>query len=95
MCLGIPAQVIRLDPQQPRCATVSVGGVERAVNLSCVLEPGVPPESLLGSWVLVHVGFAMARIDEAEAARTLALLAELGEAQEELQRMGGNERAQP
>lgn len=87
MCLGIPAEIIRLDPAQPRCATVSVAGVERAVNISCVLADGEPPESLVGSWVLVHVGFAMARIDADEAARTLELLAELGEAQEELERL--------
>lgn len=87
MCLGIPAQVIRLDPEQPRLATVSVAGVERSVNIACVVEPGTGPEALIGSWVLVHVGFAMARIDAQEAQRTLELLAELGEAQEEIDRL--------
>lgn len=87
MCLGIPAQIIRLDEQEPKLATVSVAGVERDVNIACVLEPGGSPQALIGSWVLVHVGFAMARIDEVEAQRTLELLAELGEAQEELDRM--------
>ncbi len=91
MCLGIPGQIIALDPDQPRLAMVSVAGVERAVNISCVLGAGEDPASCLGAWVLVHVGFAMARIDEAEAARTLELLTELGEAQEELRRMQGEE----
>ena len=48
-----------------------------------------PPESCVGDWVLLHVGFAMSRIDEAEAAETLRILTELGEAQAELDAMEG------
>jgi hydrogenase expression/formation protein HypC len=51
------------------------------------VDEDYPPASCVGAWVLVHVGFAMSRIDEEEAARTLALLAELGEAQQELAAM--------
>jgi hydrogenase expression/formation protein HypC len=52
-----------------------------------VIDDQHPVESCIGDWVLVHVGFAMSRIDEDEAARTLAVLAELGEMQQELEAM--------
>lgn len=87
MCLGIPGQIVELDPHRASLATVSVSGVRRQVNIACVVDDAHPPESCLGAWVLVHVGFAMSRIDEAEAARTLAILTELGEAQAELMAM--------
>ena len=66
---------------------VDVAGVRRTVNISCILDEQHPPEACLGEWVLVHVGFAMSRIDPEEAQRTIALLAELGEAQGEIQAM--------
>lgn len=81
MCLGIPGQVIEISDARQRLARVEVGGVRREVNLACVCQPGQAPEELLGSWVLIHVGFAMARISEAEAAATLELLDQLGEAE--------------
>ena len=61
--------------------------MRRTVNTSCILDEQHPPEACLGEWVLVHVGFAMSRIDPEEAQRTIALLAELGEAQGEIQAM--------
>jgi len=83
MCLGIPGQIIELiDPEQ-LLATVDVAGIKRPVNITCIVDEHHPPESCLGDWVLVHVGFAMSRIDAAEAARTLAILDELGELQQE------------
>jgi hydrogenase expression/formation protein HypC len=84
MCLGIPGQIVALDPIHAALATVQVSGVKRQVNIACIVDDAHPPESCLGDWVLVHVGFAMSRIDEAEAARTLEILTELGEAQAEL-----------
>jgi hydrogenase expression/formation protein HypC len=87
MCLGIPGQIVALDAVHPSLATVAVGGVRRQVNIACIVDDEHPPESCLGDWVLVHVGFAMSRIDEAEAARTLEILTELGEAQAELTAM--------
>ena len=66
---------------------VDVGGVKRTVNIACIVNEDHPVASCLGDWVLVHVGFAMARIDEAEAARTLALLTEMGEMQAEFEAM--------
>jgi hydrogenase expression/formation protein HypC len=67
-------------------AMAEVGGVRRPVNVSFILDDR-PAEACIGEWVLIHVGFAMARIDEEEAMRTLALLQELGEMQAELDAM--------
>ena len=84
MCVGIPARVVALDSAGPHSATVEVEGVQRAVNTILVdTEEGTEPLAV-GDWVLLHVGFAMSRIDADEAAKTLALLTELGEAQAEL-----------
>ena len=87
MCLGIPGQIVGLDPDQAMLATVEVSGVRRAVNIACIVDEAHPRATALGAWVLVHVGFAMSRIDEREAAQTLAILTELGEAQAELAAM--------
>jgi hydrogenase expression/formation protein HypC len=81
MCLGIPAQIVQIDDAERMLATVEVGGVRRQVNIICIVDAEHPPESCVGDWVLLHVGFAMSRIDEAEAAETLRLLTELGELQ--------------
>jgi hydrogenase expression/formation protein HypC len=72
MCLGIPGRVVEFTGKSQ--AAVDVGGVRRQVNMACV-------QAAIGDWVLVHVGFAMARIDEREAAQTLAILEELGDVQ--------------
>jgi hydrogenase expression/formation protein HypC len=87
MCLGIPAQIVRIDDADRMLATAEVGGVRRQVNVICIVDSDHPPESCVGDWVLLHVGFAMSRIDEAEAAETLRVLTELGEAQAELSAM--------
>ncbi len=87
MCLGIPGQIIALTDRENLVATVDIGGVRRDVIITCVVDDEHPPESCVGNWVLVHVGFAMSRLDEAEAARTLALLAALGDMQAELDAM--------
>jgi len=78
MCLGIPARVVRIDDAERMLATVEVGGVRRQVNIICIVDDEHPPGSCVGDWVLLHVGFAMSRIDEAEAAATLRVLSELG-----------------
>ena len=66
-------------------AMAEVSGVRREVNVACVAEG--PLQGLIGEWVLIHVGFAMSRIDAEEAARTLEALRDLGEAQETLEQM--------
>jgi hydrogenase expression/formation protein HypC len=83
MCLGVPGQIVAIDDVAKKLAMVNVAGIRRQVNIACIVDATHPVESCIGDWVLVHVGFAMARIDEAEAAETLRLLTELGEAQAE------------
>jgi len=87
MCLGIPGRIVAIDDAQRKLATVDVSGVKRQVNVACIVSDDHPVESCVGDWVLVHVGFAMSRIDEAEAAATLKVLTELGEAQAEMEAM--------
>lgn len=87
MCLGIPGQIIRIDDAAKKLATVDVCGVKRKVNIACIVNEEHPTEKCVGDWVLVHVGFAMSRINEEEAALTLKVLAELGEAQAEIAAM--------
>ena len=72
MCLAIPGQILEITDEANRLARVDVVGVRRTVNVG--LLDGVQP----GDWVLIHVGFALSRIDEEEAAATLRLLREMG-----------------
>ena len=88
MCLGIPGQIVALSETDPSLAVAEVSGVRRDVNIACVAPVDKPLDALIGSWVLIHVGFAMSQIDEAEAARTLALLHDLNELEEELDAFG-------
>ena len=87
MCLGIPGQIEEVTDADRLLAMVNVGGVMREVSLSCIVEDAESLQRYVGEWVLVHVGFAMSVIDEEEAASTLKILEELGEAEEELAAM--------
>jgi hydrogenase expression/formation protein HypC len=89
MCLGIPGRIVAIDDAEAMLATVEVGGVRRRVNIACIMDETKPAEACIGTWVLVHVGFAMARIDESEAKETLRLLDELAEMRDELEAMRG------
>lgn len=91
MCLGIPGKIVSISDPEQQLGMVDVGGVKRAVNLSCITESGESLEKHIGSWILVHVGFAMSVINEEEAKRTLEVLTELGEMQEELAAMEASE----
>jgi hydrogenase expression/formation protein HypC len=84
MCLGIPGQIVAISDAENMLGIVDVSGVRREIHLACIVDDAHPIEACIGDWVLVHVGFAMSRIDEAEAAQTLVLLAELGELEDEL-----------
>lgn len=77
MCLGIPGQIVEIIDVKCKLAIVNVAGVKRQVNIACIVDEQHPPESCIGDWVLVHVGFAMNRINEQEAAETLQLLQEI------------------
>ena len=79
MCLAIPAQVVEIVDERNRLAQVEVAGVRRTVNVALLDDEGVDA----GDWVLVHVGFALSKVDEEEAVATLALLQQLGEAYEQ------------
>ena len=87
MCLGIPGRIVAIVDETTQIALADFDGVRRKVNLTCVLDGQQTAGELLGSWVLVHVGFAMSLIDEHEAAETLAILNQLGEVQDELAAM--------
>lgn len=86
MCLGIPGQIIAVTDEDRMLAMVEISGVQREVNVSCIADDA-PIEQLIGAWTLVHVGFAMSRIDEEEAAHTLQALHALGEVDETLDSM--------
>ena len=83
MCLGIPGQIEKIIDKSKFLGEVSVSGIRRPVNLACLQNDVNDLEELIGEWVLIHVGFAMSRIDPQEAQRTLELLTELGEMQDE------------
>lgn len=76
MCLAIPGQIVEIVDKERQLAKASVTGVHRTVNIGLIgteHSPIVP-----GDWVLIHVGFAISRVDEGEAAATLALLERMG-----------------
>lgn len=79
MCLGIPGRIVEFVDPARHLAKAEVSGVRRTINVGLVLPDGLE----VGDWVLIHVGFALSKIDEAEAERTTRFLVELGEAYEQ------------
>ncbi len=75
MCLGIPGQVVEITDPEQHLAKVDVNGVQRVISVRLLAEQGL----LVDDWVLVHVGFAMAKIDELEAQLTLDQVQKMGE----------------
>ena len=84
MCLGIPGRIVSITNADSKLGLVDVCGVQREVNLACIVDSDHSVADCVGDWVLVHVGFAMSRIDEREAHLTLSLLEQLGEAQAQI-----------
>ena len=76
MCLGIAGQIIEFLPESRELARANVFGAERVVNVGLVENEGLEP----GDWVLIHVGFAIAKMDESEAKASMAFLQGMGEA---------------
>jgi hydrogenase expression/formation protein HypC len=76
MCLAIPGQIVEMVDEENRLAKVEVAGVRRTVNVGLLDVDGTAIEP--GEWVLIHVGFALSRVDEDEAQATLRLLEEMG-----------------
>jgi hydrogenase expression/formation protein HypC len=81
MCLGIPGQIVEIVDDENRIAKAEVSGVRRNVNIGLLTE-GEDAVGI-GDWVLIHVGFAMSKIDEEEARQTLQFLEMLGEPYEQ------------
>ena len=79
MCLGIPGQLKEFSDVHEHLARVEVSGVTRTINVGLLEGEGLKT----GDWVLIHVGFAMSRIDEEEASLALASLQLMGRAYEE------------
>jgi len=79
MCLGIPGEVIEILTDRPDLARVDVSGVKRAINIGLLAEEAVGP----GDWVLIHVGFALSKIDEEEAKAAMEFLEGIGKAYED------------
>ena len=80
MCLAIPGKIVEIVDEEDQLAKVEVGGVKRTINIG-MLDRG---EVRVGDYVLIHVGFAMSKIDEKEAEQTLRLLEEMGSYEEEV-----------
>jgi hydrogenase expression/formation protein HypC len=79
MCLAIPGKIVEVVDAENRIAKVEVGGVRRNVNTGMLDAE----EARVGDYVLIHVGFAMSRIDEREAEETLRVLREIGQYESE------------
>jgi hydrogenase expression/formation protein HypC len=79
MCLGIPGRVVEFVDEHRQLAKVEVANVRRTVHVGLLLPEGLE----LGDWVLIHVGFAISKIDQAEAERTMSFLKSLGEEYEQ------------
>jgi hydrogenase expression/formation protein HypC len=75
MCLGIPGRIVDIVDDANSIAKVDVSGVKRNVSVALVRPEGIEP----GDWVLIHVGFAMSKIDENEARETMLALQLMGE----------------
>jgi hydrogenase expression/formation protein HypC len=76
MCLGIPGEIVELMDDRPDLAKVDVSGVKRAINIGLLEDEKLEP----GDWVLIHVGFALSKIDEEEAKAALDFLEGIGQA---------------
>jgi hydrogenase expression/formation protein HypC len=76
MCLGIPGEIVELMDDRPDLAKVDVSGVRRAINIGLLEDEQLQP----GDWVLIHVGFALSKIDEDEAKAALDFLEGIGQA---------------
>lgn len=76
MCLGIPGELVEILVDRPDLAMVDVSGVRRAINIGLLDDDPPAP----GDWVLIHVGFALSKIDEKEAKAALEFLESIGQA---------------
>ena len=87
MCLAIPGKIVAIVDAENNIAKVEVGGVRRNVNIGMLDRE----TTRIGDYVLIHVGFAMSKVDEREAEETLRLLNELGQYQDEFDQYKNSE----
>jgi hydrogenase expression/formation protein HypC len=85
VCLAIPGKIVEIDAQDTHLALVDVVGVRRKVDLGLLQDNAPAP----GDWVLIHVGFAMSKISEADAAEQMRTLNMLGESEAAIQEARG------
>jgi hydrogenase expression/formation protein HypC len=85
VCLAIPGKIVEMDGQSAHLAVVDVMGVRRRVDLALLQEDAPMP----GDWVLIHVGFAMSKISEADAIDQMQTLTMLGETQAAMEEVRG------
>ena len=85
MCLAIPGKIVELVPDMPHLGVVEVTGVRRRVDLGLLVDES----PTVGDWVLIHVGFAMSKISERDAADQMRTLAILGEDQAAMEEVRG------
>ena len=83
MCLGVPGQIVEIVDPELLIAVADVAGVRRKVNITCIVDDAHPVAACIGDWVLIHVGFAMSKIDEYEAEQTIKLLHGMDDAYED------------
>jgi hydrogenase expression/formation protein HypC len=84
MCLAIPGRIVSMGPE-PHLAVVEVSKVRRQINVDLLEDAALA----VGDWVLIHVGFAMTKISDAEAVEQLRLLAMLGEDEQAMRELEG------
>jgi hydrogenase expression/formation protein HypC len=85
MCLAIPGKVVQLSQNDPHVALVDVSGIRRKINIDLVRDDGLSE----GDWVLIHVGFALSKVSEAEALAQMRMLAALGEDAQAMEEIRG------
>jgi hydrogenase expression/formation protein HypC len=85
MCLAIPGKIVEILPERENLALVEVSGVRRKIDVGLLDED----PAQVGDWVLIHVGFAMSKISEREAADQMRILAMLGEDEAAMQEIEG------
>jgi len=85
MCLAIPGKIVEIVDEENSIAKVEVGGVKRNINIGMLGKQ----EACVGDYVLIHVGFAMSKVDEKQAEDTLRILKEIGEFDLEFEQFAG------
>ena len=84
MCLGIPGKIISIEDKQKLIAKADFNGVQRNINLNCIIKSAEELPAMIDKWVLVHVGFPTRCLDEEEARKTLEVVNEMEDLQSQM-----------